>query len=122
MKIRHKLWLEDDGGLLFGEGRQNLLNAVNQLGSLSAAAKKLEMSYRAAWGRVRASESRLGIQLLQRAPTGRSLVLTEAGQQLLDQYTQFEKEADRAIDKIGRKIFGSSDRLDLDGDESDRDG
>jgi len=122
MKIRHKLWLEEDGGLLFGEGRQNLLDAVNQLGSLSAAAKKLEMSYRAAWGRVRASEKRLGIQLLQRAPTGRSLVLTEAGQQLLDQYTQFEKEADRAIDKIGRKIFGSSGQLDLDGDEADRDG
>ncbi|MBW2618675.1 MAG: LysR family transcriptional regulator [Deltaproteobacteria bacterium] len=121
MRIRHKLWLEEDGGLLFGEGRQNLLKAVAELGSLSAAARKLKMSYRAAWGRVRASERRLGIKLLQRASTGRSLVLTEAGQQLLDQYTQFEKEADRAIDKIGRKIFGSSGRLDLDGDAADRD-
>ena len=119
MKIRHKLWLEEDEGVLFGQGRQRLLGAINQLGSLSAAAKKLEMSYRAAWGRVRASEKRLGIKLLQKAPTGRSLVLTEAGQRLLDQYTQFEREADRAIDKIGRRIFGASGRLDLDSDEPD---
>ena len=122
MKIRHKLWLEEDGGLLFGEGRQELLAAVSRLGSLSAAAKRLDMSYRAAWGRVRASEKRLGIKLLAKASSGRRLVLTEAGQRLLDQYTQFEREADRAIEKIGRRIFGPSGRLDLGGDEADRDG
>ncbi len=65
MEIKHKLWLEKDGRVIFGPGRFELLEAVEECQSLSAAAKKLKMSYRAAWGRLRASEDRLGIPLVE---------------------------------------------------------
>ena len=55
MEIKHKLWLERDGHVIFGPGREGMLKAIEECHSLSAAAKKLRMSYRAAWGRLKAS-------------------------------------------------------------------
>jgi len=65
MEIKYKIWLEKDGKVIFGHGREELLQAVAECHSLNAAAKKLNMSYRAAWGRLRASEDRLGIKLIE---------------------------------------------------------
>ena len=65
MEIKYKIWLEKDGKVIFGHGRVELLQAVEECHSLNAAAKKLNMSYRAAWGRLRASEERLGIKLIE---------------------------------------------------------
>ena len=61
MKISFKVWLEEeDHRVRFGEGRSQLLQAIADHGSLAQAAKKMNMSYRAAWGRLKASEDRLG--------------------------------------------------------------
>ncbi|MBI4798570.1 MAG: LysR family transcriptional regulator, partial [Desulfarculus sp.] len=59
------MWLERDGRVLFGQGRQELLAAIVETGSLAGAAQKLGMSYRAAWGRLKASEERLGLALVE---------------------------------------------------------
>ncbi len=63
MKIQFKVWLEKDNRVLFGEGRSQLLQAIEDYGSLAQAARKMNMSYRAAWGRLKASEDRLGYPL-----------------------------------------------------------
>jgi molybdate transport system regulatory protein len=71
--IRSKIWIEDEGGaVVFGLGRLKILEAVHRLGSLQAAAKELKMSYRAVWGRVKATEERLGVPLLVRSKGGAS--------------------------------------------------
>ena len=56
MEIKYKIWIEKNGKVVFGKGRDNILKAIDEQRSLNAAAKKLEMSYRAAWGRLKASE------------------------------------------------------------------
>lgn len=91
--------------MLFGQGRLGLLSALDELGSLSAAAKSLGMSYRAAWGRLKASEERLGLKLTQASGAGRGLVLSDEGKRLLDSYEEFERLSTEAITKIGRKVF-----------------
>ena len=46
--LRSKLWIEDgEGKVVFGLGRYRILDAIERLGSLQAAAKDLRMSYRA---------------------------------------------------------------------------
>lgn len=113
MRIKHKLWLEDDSGVLFGRGRFSLLSAVAELGSLSAAAKQMKMSYRAAWGRLRASEERMGMSLLEKAPVGRGLVLTHEAEQLLELYRRFDREIEEVIEKKGRELFEADPELNL---------
>jgi molybdate transport system regulatory protein len=48
-KIKSRLWIEADGNILLGEGRVALLKAIEATGSLSKAAKSLNMSYKKAW-------------------------------------------------------------------------
>ena len=51
-KIKSRIWIEADGEILLGEGRVALLHAINDLGSLSKAAKSLNMSYKKAWSLI----------------------------------------------------------------------
>lgn len=95
MEIHCKVWLERDGKVLFGQGRRELLRAIAETGSLAGAAKKLDMSYRAAWGRLRASEDRMGIRLLENAGQGRrSATLTPAAMALLEWYEELQAKAE----------------------------
>lgn len=48
-KIKSRIWIEADGKVLLGEGRVKLLKAIIEMGSLSKAAKSLQMSYKKAW-------------------------------------------------------------------------
>lgn len=48
-KIKSRVWIEIDDKVLLGEGRVRLLNAIEEHGSLSKAAKVLGMSYKKAW-------------------------------------------------------------------------
>ena len=48
-KIKSRIWIESDGDVLLGEGRVNLLKAIEKTGSLSKAAKSLNISYKKAW-------------------------------------------------------------------------
>ena len=99
MKIRYKIWLEKDGKVIFGKGREEMFRAIIECKSLQAAAKELKMSYRAAWGRIKASEERLGIKLVESDGVGKSLHLTGEAKALLDQYERFEKDLDNFLQK-----------------------
>ncbi|MBI5522963.1 MAG: LysR family transcriptional regulator [Desulfarculus sp.] len=92
------MWLERDGRVLFGQGRQELLAAIVETGSLAGAAQKLGMSYRAAWGRLKASEERLGFALVEHSSQGRrSAKPTSEALALLEWYTQLEARAEEFL-------------------------
>lgn len=98
-RIRSKIWVEDtDGKVVFGLGRYRILEAVQRLGSLQAAAHELKMSYRAIWGRISASEKRLGKPLLIRQPQGSRL--TPLGQTLLAQFQRLLKIVETESDEV----------------------
>lgn len=48
-KIKSRIWIEFEDKVLLGEGRVQLLKAIEETGSLSKAAKSLNMSYKRAW-------------------------------------------------------------------------
>ena len=48
-KIKSRIWIEVDNNVLLGEGRVRLLKAIEKTGSLSKAAKSLNISYKKAW-------------------------------------------------------------------------
>lgn len=95
-RIRCKIWIEDDSGeAVFGEGRLKVLQTVQELGSLHAAAKALGMSYRAIWGRIHATENRLGVQLMTRnvgGVSGGGSRLTDIAVALMEEYRGLQRE------------------------------
>lgn len=104
MEIRYKIWLEKDGKVIFGQGREKLFEAIEECRSLNAAAKKLNMSYRAAWGRLRASEERMGVRLIESDAAKKGMTLTPAARALLDRFRQLEKDADAYLRKTSREL------------------
>lgn len=108
MKAKCKIWLEEKGGVAFAEGRRMLLEAIDRLGSLNAAAKELGMSYRAAWGKIKATEKALGIKLLVVATGGKGgggAALTPDAKELLLKYKKYADRMTLLMEKEYLRIF-----------------
>jgi molybdate transport system regulatory protein len=110
MEIKYKIWLEKDGKVIFGQGREKLFEAIDECHSLNAAAKKLSMSYRAAWGRLRASEERMGVKLIESDAAKKGMTLTPAARTLLDKFRQLERDADAYLRKTSRELSAIVER------------
>ena len=66
LEIRSKIWIErrGRGDVVLSEWRVELLEAIDAHGSLSRAAEALDIPYRTAWERVKATEGEIGFRLL----------------------------------------------------------
>ena len=89
-----KVWIADAAWRgAFGEGRARLLEGVAAHGSLRKAAAAMGMSYRKAWGDIRAAEARLGRPLIIRlrgGAGGGASCLTPFGTALLKAYGRYK--------------------------------
>src|SRR5215207_7317632 len=67
LEIRSKIWIErgSGGNVVLSEWRVELLEAIDAHGSLSRAAEALDIPYRTAWERVKATEGEIGFRLLE---------------------------------------------------------
>ncbi|MBN2232161.1 MAG: LysR family transcriptional regulator [Deltaproteobacteria bacterium] len=104
LQIRSKIWIVNDGGeVIFGLGRLKILEVVERLGSLQAAAKVLRMSYRAVWGRINATEKRLGKPLLVRSIGGSARggsELTPFAHELIAEFRRLHREVQLFSDDL----------------------
>jgi molybdate transport system regulatory protein len=85
------LWRSIDGQRIADSSRIALLLAVARTGSITAAARSLQISYKTAWDTLAAMEALAGSALITRSAGGRSgggSQLTEQGQSLLQEYEQ----------------------------------
>lgn len=87
------------------------MHAIDDLHSLYAAAKKLKMSYRAAWGRLKASEDRLGVKLTCSDGQGKGLHLTPEAKELLEKFDKLEHDVDSFLNGYGREFSLSKTKI-----------
>lgn len=102
-----KIWIEVNGAVVFGSGRVDLFEAIAETGSIRQAASKLGMSYRAAWGKIKATEERLGFQLIEKHAGGHQsgAQLTPDAKNLLACYKRFKHEAAGAVEHLFKHHF-----------------
>jgi molybdate transport system regulatory protein len=109
-RLKSKIWIEDEEGkAVFGAGRQRILDAVARHGSILAASQELEMSYRAVWGKIRATEKRMGKPLLTSkagGPTGGGSELTPLALTLVEKFNKLQSLTNEAADAFFRELFG----------------
>lgn len=109
MKVKHKIWFEDEKGVqILGGGLIRILELIEEQGSIVAAAKDLKMSYRACWGKIKEMEQRFKKPLIEPHVGGganRGTVLTEEGRKLLRQYRLFQKDVSEAVEGLFRLHF-----------------
>jgi len=108
IKIKSKLWLEINGEPVFGRGRRFLLEAIDKHGSINQAAKEINISYRKAWGYIKAMEERLNIKLIERHTGGKNgggATLTENARNFLKKYEALEAGIREMVDERFSEIF-----------------
>lgn len=80
-----------------GPGKMLLLDGIERHGSISAAARTLNMSYARAWRLIETMNRRFRHPLVAKAPGGHGgggAHLTEAGRTVLELYRSMEKRVD----------------------------
>jgi molybdate transport system regulatory protein len=95
-RIRLRLRIDVDREAAIGPGKIALLEAIAETGSISAAARKLGMSYRRAWLLIDDTNGRLRTPAVTRAKGGShggSSELTETGRRLIELYRKIQATA-----------------------------
>ena len=110
MKPKLRVWVMFGEHLKFGDGRAQLLELIDERGSLKKAAQELEMSYRNAWGYLRDLEEAAGFKFVARVPGGgpeSGMRLTKAGRRFLERYRKFRNGLEEAAKRQFERSFGA---------------
>ena len=106
-KIKSRIWIETENNVLLGEGRVQLLKAIMLTGSLSKAAKSLNMSYKKAWKLIddvnKASRQPVVTTSIGGQGGGGAQV-TEYGQKLIHVFEEINKNCWDYLDQQVEKI------------------
>ena len=102
--VKSKVWLEVDGKLFMGWGRALLLERIDELGSISAAARSMNLAYRNAWLWVEAMNNLAPEPLVEKCTGGArggSARLTDEGRRIV---REFKSRRAQARDKVSGTI------------------
>jgi len=106
-RIRARFWLtgKDEGYL--GIGRIQLLENIQQYGSINRAAKEMGMSYKKAWKLIEELNKMSDLPLVIKSQGGKAgggTCLTEEGLRLVSQFRKIEKELIVFLEKASLDI------------------
>jgi molybdate transport system regulatory protein len=106
-KIKSRIWIETKEHVLLGEGRIRLLKAIEETGSLSKAAKTLQMSYKKAWHLIdavnKAAKKPVTISRIG-GKDGGGAQLTPYGKTLIRAFEDINKNCWKYLDEQVSKI------------------
>ncbi len=99
-KPKAAIKIEFANDLKLGRGKVRLLELVGETGSISAAARKMNMSYRRAWLLMDELNHMFGRDVLETAAGGSGgggARVTEFGRRVIEVFRALESEADRLV-------------------------
>lgn len=110
--FRGRLWIDGTEGTFLGYGRIVLLERIREYGSITKAAKSMDMSYRHAWELVDSMNRQTPKPFVETATGGKGgggTRLTEAGEKAISLFWKFYDDFQKFLGKE-EKILGSSNK------------
>jgi molybdate transport system regulatory protein len=98
--VRCRMWVEKDGEIYISRGRITLLERIDELGSITAAARSMKLNYRNAWLWVEAMNRLAESPLVEKGTGGRGggyAKLTEKGKEVVIKYRKLDNEIEEHI-------------------------
>jgi molybdate transport system regulatory protein len=111
IKPRFNIWLEVEGEVVLSVWRVRLLEQIRESGSITAAAKNMDVPYRRAWERIQEIEARLGFALLDTEVGGEGgggAKLTPRAEDLVRRFHRFVDGIDDEIAVRFERAFGDT--------------
>lgn len=94
-KLKGKLWIEGKNGIFLGYGRVVLLERIKQYGSISKAAKSMQMAYRHAWDLIDSINKQAVKPFVETATGGKKgggAILTKQGEKAVKEFWKFHND------------------------------
>lgn len=100
--LQHKIWMETpDGKGILGDGKWQILKAIEQTGSLTGACNLLGLTYRRTWGDLKKIEQMFGFTLLEKSRGGKEggmSCLSPEGKKMVAAFDEFHQSVDSTIE------------------------
>ena len=105
LRLKSRHWIvNDDGKIIIGEGRREILENIEKTGSINQTAKIMKMSYKAVWSKIKATEAAVEMRIVD-TNRKQGSHLTKEGRKLLDDYIKMQKNCLKSDDKTFNNIF-----------------
>ena len=108
-EVRPRIRVLRGSSIALGPGKVDLLDAIEETGTLSGAAQRLRMSYMRAWKLVQAMNACFREPLVETARGGSvhgGAFLTETGKAVRDLYRRMEADSLRAMSPAWEELRG----------------
>lgn len=106
-QLKGRFWIESPQGTFLGMGRVLLLERIREHGSISAAARSMQMSYRQAWELVNSMNQYSQAPLVQSATGGKGgggASLTHTGEKAIDLFWTVKQDFDMFLAKRSENL------------------
>ncbi|EDZ62026.1 ModE repressor domain protein C-terminal part [Sulfurimonas gotlandica GD1] len=108
MVVKVKTWIEDDSEhLIFGGGKTQVLELIDETGSISEASKKVGMNYKKAWTHIKILQEYIedDLVVVNKGRESGGTTLTPKAKELILKYKQLEAEVKAYSTKRFQEIF-----------------
>lgn len=96
MRAKVKVWIDDDSdNLIFGGGKTQILEYIDETGSIAEAAKKVGMNYKKAWTHIKILQEFLEDELVitQKGGKGQGgTVLTPKAKEIVETFKTLQND------------------------------
>ena len=108
MVVKVKTWLEDDNEqLIFGGGKTQILELIDETGSISEASKRVGMNYKKAWTHIKILQEYIedDLVIVKKGRESGGTVLTPKAKELIEKYKLLEAQVKAFTNKRFEEIF-----------------
>ncbi len=108
MKSKVKIWIEDSkDNLIFGGGKTQILELIDQTGSISEASKKAGMNYKKAWSHIKILQEYIDDELVivNKGRNSGGTTLTPKAKELVEKFKELKKEVELFAQNRFNELF-----------------
>ena len=106
-EFRGRVWIDGPEGTFIGHGRVVLLERIRERGSITQAAKSMDMAYRHAWDLVDSMNRQAAEPFVEVATGGKGgggARVTEAGERAIRLFWRFHKDLQAFLKREQKKL------------------
>jgi len=112
MEVKVKVWIEDDkNNLVFGGGKTEILEYINQTGSIAEAAQKIGLNYKKTWSHIKILEKYIEDELVITQKGGGEQggsTLTPKAKEIIKNYKQLQSDVKEYTKQRFEELFTNS--------------
>ncbi len=108
MVVKVKTWIEDDDEhLIFGSGKTQILELIDETGSIMKASKKVGMNYKKAWEHIKILQKYIedDLVIVTKGKNVGGTVLTAKAKEIIEDYKLLQEDIEEFSNKRFKELF-----------------